>query len=274
MLALVAAVWLGWQGARGRLADQVPDAPPATTWAASGPAPVALDMEGFDPAEIISDEVFYDSQAMSQAEVTAFIAGVNAGCQPGRDGTVCLSELTVDTPDMAPTTTCPGGYRGEAGESAGAVITKVAVSCDVNPRVLLVLLQKEQGLLTASGPSLSARDHATATGYACPDHAACDPAWEGFFLQLYGAASQFQRYRMDPDRYQVVSQVPVQLAYSPAPGCGSGQIVARNQATAGLYNYTPYQPNDAAWEGGDGCTSWGNWNFYGYFRTWFGDPTP
>lgn len=274
-LVVVALVLLGWHEARGWVDVRGPEHPVATSHrAGSGPAPVALDMEGFDPAQIINDEVFYDSGSMSEAEVAAFIARVNAGCQPGRDGTACLGAVRVATTDIGPTTTCPGGYEGRAEESAATVITKVALSCDVNPRVLLVLLQKEQGLLTASGPSLSARDYAAATGYACPDTSACDPAWEGLFLQLYGAASQFQRYRLDPGGYQVVAQVPVQLAYSPAPGCGTSEMVARNQATAGLYNYTPYQPNAAAWSGGNECTSWGNWSFYGFYRAWFGDPAP
>ena len=50
-------------------------------------------------------------------------------------------------------------------------------------------------------------------------------------------------------------------------------MTVANQATAGLYNYTPFQPNEAAAHGGDQCTSWGNWNFYGYFKTLFGSPT-
>jgi uncharacterized protein with LGFP repeats len=47
-----------------------------------------------------------------------------------------------------------------------------------------------------------------------------------------------------------------------------------NQATAGLYNYTPYQPNAAAlragYGSGDDCSAYGNRNFYSYFTDWFG----
>lgn len=240
----------------------------------AGPARVELDMEGFDPGHIIDDEVFYDSQAMTAAEVASFIRQANHGCVPGADGTVCLSQVTVDTQDIAPTTTCPGGYVGATGESAASIVSKVAAACDVNPQVLLVLLQKEQGLVTASGASLTASSYASATGYACPDGGACDERWAGLFRQLYGAASQFQRYRLDPHSYQVVAGVPGEVAYSPHADCGQAPLLAVNQATAGLYDYTPFQPNAAAWQGGDSCTSWGNWNFYGLFRTWFGDPTP
>ena len=114
----------------------------------------------------------------------------------------------------------------------------------------------------------------TAAGYACPDGTQCDPQYAGFFQQLYGAASQFQDYRLNPEAFQVVAGAPVQLAYSPDASCGTGEITVVNQATAGLYDYTPYQPDPAATSGGDACTSWGNWNFYGYFRALFADPTP
>jgi hypothetical protein len=51
----------------------------------------------------------------------------------------------------------------------------------------------------------------------------------------------------------------------------------RNQATANLYNYTPYQPNEAAlaslYGDGDECSAFGNRNFWRIFTDWFGDPT-
>ncbi len=242
--------------------------------AAGGPAPVAPDTEGFDATHLIDDEVFYDSEAMSLAQVEAFISEVNSGCVPGLDGTACLAQATFEIEHQEPSSWCPRGVAASSGSSAALVVWEVARACDVNPQVLLVLIHKEQGLLTASGASLSARDYEAAAGYGCPDGADCDGQWSGFFLQLYGAASQFQRYRLDPGGYDVVAGVPVEVSYSPRAGCGSAELRVANQATAGLYNYTPFQPNAAVSAGGDDCTSWGNWNFYGYFRTFFGDPTP
>ena len=244
-------------------------------WTEMGPAPVVLDTEGFDPAHLIDDDVFYDSTTMTPAEIAAFIARVNAGCRPGPDGTPCLAEATFTSVDREPTDMCPGGYTGAEEESAAQIVSKVATACDINPQVLLVLIQKEQGLLTASGRNLTARRYEAAAGYACPDASQCDRKWEGFFLQLYGAASQFQRYRLNPGSYDVVAQTPTRIAYSPDQACGGAELTIVNQATAGLYNYTPYQPDDAVKSGGkDECSSWGNWNFYGYFRTFFDDPTP
>ena len=239
----------------------------------SAPAPLAPDASGFDAARIVDDEVFYNADAMTREEIASFLERVNAGCQPGSDGTECLASATFSTQAREATTFCPGGIEAASGLSAADVVWRVSQACDINPQVLLVLIHKEQGLLTASGRTLSARDYEAAAGYACPDHGACDPQWAGFSSQLYGAASQFQRYRLNPGSYDVVAQRPTQIAYSPDAQCGSGELTVTNQATAGLYNYTPFQPNEAVASGGDQCTSWGNWNFYGYFKTLFGSPT-
>ena len=51
-------------------------------------------------------------------------------------------------------------------------------------------------------------------------------------------------------------------------------MLISNQATASLYNYTPYQPNAASLAAGYGhgrrCSSYGNRNFWIYFTDWFG----
>jgi hypothetical protein len=64
------------------------------------------------------------------------------------------------------------------------------------------------------------------------------------------------------------------IQYNPNAGCGSGTVYIQNQATAGLYNYTPYQPNPAALNNlygtGDGCSAYGNRNFWRMFNDWFG----
>lgn len=276
--ALLLAAWgllcgaqTAWSWLEDRFAAQPEPAPTAT-----GPAPVTLDTTGFDPAYLIDDAVFYDSATMSVQDVTDFIATVNDGCVPGTDGTVCLAQARFEVEAREPSLTCPGGLASAQDATAGEVIWAVSQACDLNPQALLVLIQKEQGLLTASGPTLTARDYEAAAGYACPDGAACDPAWAGFVNQVYGAASQFQRYRLQPGGFRVRAGVPVILGHSPDPACGGGEVTAANQATAGLYNYTPYLPNEAVTSGagGDECSSFSAWAFYGYFRTFFGDPTP
>ena len=281
LVVLSATVAAGAFAIRGLgLLDPSPEPTEDTsTWTApsptpTGPAVVRPDYTGFDPAHVIDDDVFFDSTSMTLEEVTAFINRVNKGCVPGDDGTPCLADLVIATETREPGPGCAGGYTGSEGETAAEVITNVATSCGISPRVLLALIQKEQGLLTASGDTLTAHDYEAAAGYACPDGGACDPEHAGFFRQLYGAAAQFQRYHQDPTAYAVVAGQTTTLGYAPSETCGTGEVTPVNQVTASLYNYTPYLVNDAAWKGGDRCTTWGTLNFYGYYRTWFGDPTP
>ena len=61
------------------------------------------------------------------------------------------------------------------------------------------------------------------------------------------------------------------MQYNPNAGCGGTVVNIRNLATSALYRYTPYQPNAATLAGGsDGCSAYGNLNFYRYFEDWFG----
>src|SRR5690606_24427904 len=54
--------------------------------------------------------------------------------------------------------------------------------------------------------------------------------------------------------------------------CGQSTVYVQNQATAGLYNYTPYQPNAALLSGKpNSCSSYGNYNFFTIFGNWFGN---
>lgn len=246
-----------------------PDAPSAAApMSALPPEPMTprLDASGFNAGNIISDEVFYDADAMSDAEIAAFIADVNDGCRTGRDGTVCLGEYRENTPTFAADQYCDG-LAGGTDVTAAQIIGDVARSCNVNPQALLVMLQKEQGLLTSSGRRLEESRYTIAMGYGCPDTSNCDPQYFGFANQVYHAARQFQVYRANPDRYSIVPFAENNIGYHPNPECGSSTVYVENYATAGLYNYTPYQPNLEA--PSEDCSSVGNINFYAYFAAWF-----
>src|SRR5690606_7604841 len=64
------------------------------------------------------------------------------------------------------------------------------------------------------------------------------------------------------------------ILWHPNTSCGSSTVYISNQATAGLYIYTPYRPNQAALNNlygtGDSCSSYGNRNFWRMFNDWFG----
>jgi uncharacterized protein with LGFP repeats len=237
----------------------------------SGPA-AAADKRQFDPGMIISDSVFFNYNAMNRQQIADFIAAKGSGCTPGSDGTPCLKDYRQDTTTRS-VSGCAGQYAGAGSETAAAIIDKVAKACGINPQVILVLLQKEQSLLTASGSQLRSTRYRSATGYGCPDTAPCDAEYFGFFNQVLMAARQFQLYAQIPTRYSYRAGRSQNIGFHPNASCLSSSVYIRNTATAGLYNYTPYQPNAAILQGsGDSCSSYGNLNFYTFFTDWFGPP--
>ena len=187
-----------------------------------------------------------------------------------------MQNYRVSTPTVAPNPTAGlcGGYAGVANELASSIISKVATACGINPQSLLALIQKESGLVArTSAPSASAYN--SATGAGCPDTAPCDPSQQGFFNQVYGAALQFKRYRLNPNDYNFVAgRTNTSSTTRTRPSGGSSEVYIQNQATAGLYDYTPYQPNAAALANlhgtGDSCSAYGNRNFWVFFNEWFG----
>lgn len=227
-------------------------------------------LEGYRPGNLISDERFFDGAGLTEQEARDFIAAKGSTCVPGADGTPCLKDYVVTIPATPATQYCaalPGGETDAAG-----VITQVGQVCGINPEVMLVLIQKESGLVGASRPT--ATMYSKATGAGCPDFMACDAGLASFFGQVYGAAEKFQKYKANPGAYPVKANgTPQTVRYSPEPSCGSATFVVENQATAGLYTYTPFTANAAAINAvsgaGDACSAYGNRNFYRLLSTWF-----
>ena len=232
---------------------------------------VAADAADFDPGYLISDEQFYDGFAMTASQVQAFIDAKHPGCD---SGFTCIDTYAQQTPSMAADAYCDA-VPGRASETAASIIARVGAACDISQRYLLVLLQKEQSLITHRAPTAAL--YAKATGFACPDTAPCDPRVAGFFYQIYYAARRFNQYAAHPGSFNHQPGVVNQVRFHPNVACGSGPVLIRNFATAGLYNYTPYQPNAAAlanlYGSGDACSTYGNRNTWRIWTDWFGDPT-
>ncbi len=223
--------------------------------------------EGFNPGNIIADSVFYDSGRMDSGSIQRFLESKVPNC---RSGYTCLKDYWQNTPTVGASAYCSqftGGYY-----RASEIIKRVADACSINPQALVVTLQKEQGIVTDTWPT--ARQYEKAMGYGCPDTADCDARYNGFFNQVYQAARRFQVYKAEPGDYNHRPFAWNDVRYNPNAGCGSSRVYIENFATAGLYNYTPYQPNEAAlaagYGAGDGCSAYGNRNFYNYFNAWFG----
>ncbi len=244
----------------------------------------ATSLSQFNPGNIISDAVMSNYKSMTLAEIQAFLTKKNP-CNnrdyrlyqeqtrlypniswhwEGDEKTghfVCLSEEKFGE-----------GTEIGTGETAAEIIYAAAQEFKINPQVLIVLLEKEQGLITDTYPH--SRQYRSATGYGCPDTAACDSKYFGFKNQIFRAAELF-RYTLDNGSYLYPdNQKGVFIGYNPSSSCGGTEVLIENRATSALYRYTPYQPNAAALAAGYGtgnaCSAYGNRNFYLYFTDWFG----
>ncbi|MDQ1127876.1 LGFP repeat-containing protein [Microbacterium sp. SORGH_AS_0888] len=247
----------------------------STSSAASVAIRPAADLTQFDPGYIISDSTFFNASAMTETGIQAFLESKVSRCS---GGSTCLKDWHGPSQSRSANAMC-GAFEGSSWDSAASLIYRVAQACGINPQVLLVTMQKEQGLVTDSAPSAYSFDFAL--GYNCPDTTGCTSAGLGFSTQVYGGAYMFKRYANPPGTSSYFTWYAPgntwNILYNPNTGCGSAPVYVRNQATANLYYYTPYQPNAAALRSGygygDGCSSYGNRNFFNYFSDWFGSPT-
>ncbi len=245
----------------------------------------------FQAGRIIDDFVFYNSQTMDIQAIQNFLNSKVPQCDTNGDimyGSVtrrdysiargypppfiCLKDYRQDEPAKAAETSLCNGITPATNRTSAAIIYDIAQSCGINPQVLLVLLQKEQILVSDDWPWPI--QYRGATGYGCPDTAACDSQYYGFFNQVYNAARQFKYYALNSSSFNHRPNRSNYVLYSPSGSCGGSDVFIQNQATASLYNYTPYQPNASAlanlYGTGDSCASYGNRNFWRLFNDWFG----
>ena len=237
----------------------------------------ALNGSMFNPGLIISDSVFYDFGTMTVADIQRFLDGRLSACRAAADRPGCLKDYRLSHPAVD---AIPGRCKAMQGKnniSAAELIYDVARACGINPRVILVKLQKEQGLITSTDPSPRAYDFAL--GMDCPDTpSGCSATSAGFFWQLYKGVGQLNYYSnpAGPFTWLKVGSTVSVLYQAGRPECGRQQFVLQNKATAALYYYTPYVPNQAALDNlyglGDRCSAYGNRNFWRFFSDWFGSP--
>ena len=222
----------------------------------------------FNPGKIITDHRFHDTVDMNADDVQDFLNKHEASCS----GSTCLRSLQMDVPDRPGDGLCDA-YKGGKRQSAAQIIDGAARSCGISQKVLLTMLQKEQHLVATNHPPTQVQLR-SAMGLSCPDDADCDTRYAGFFNQVYGAAHRFRYYQAHRNQYAYQTKALNDVRFSPDVSCGSGKVYIENDATALLYIYTPYQPNEAALQAGDGegdrCSSYGNRNFVIIYNNWFG----
>ena len=236
----------------------------------------AASLANFDPGYIISDYQMGRYDAMSEAEIQAFLTSKNACTNTDYNYYLRLSANTNYTWHfenghfvcLSEELFGDGEVIG-SGETAAKIIWQAAQDYRINPQVLIVLLQKETGLIT--DPIPNDKDYRKATGYGCPDTAACSSEYYGFKNQVRKAAELFRAVLDGGWTNYPLGENYVQ--YNPSAACGGTVVNIRSLATSALYRYTPYQPNAAALAAGygygDSCSAYGNRNFYLYFEDWF-----
>lgn len=241
---------------------------------------------------IIDDSLMYTPSDMSTGSIGSFLASKvpvcdTNGTQPYAGTTraaygasrgypapyTCLKDYTENVGARGADAYCSG--IGGGWKSSTSIIYEVAHACNISAKVLLVMLEKEQGLISDDWPwSLQYRG---AMGYGCPDTAACDSQYYGFFNQVYNAARQYKVYAANQSSYRYKPYQTNFIQWNPNINCGGSNVYTENRATAGLYNYTPYQPNAPAlnnlYGSGDGCSAYGNRNFWRLYNDWFGSTT-
>jgi hypothetical protein len=189
----------------------------------------------FDPNYILSDAELQDSQAMDLNQIQAFL-------ERGY-----LADLKTEDHD--------GRMR-----FAADIIWRAAQQHNINPKFLLVLLQKEQSLIEDADPTQKQLDWAA--GYAvCDDCSMSDPTlarWKGFGKQVNSAALQFtEGYLEDIEIYGKTAG-----RYGPgiSVSIDGEEVTPFNAATAAMYAYTPHLH--------------GNANFVAIWNRWFGREYP
>lgn len=233
------------------------------------PAQAATD---YDAGFLLADANMYTAPKMSAEEIQKFLNDKGSNCRTG-GGRTCLKDFKMKTMNYAADNYCPNGYVSNGVETAAQIIYKAAKACNIAPEVILVTLQKEQSLVTSPGGSWA---YKATMGFNCPDNSPCANADFGFQHQIYRGARQFQVYRLNPGYFNFRGGKTSWVGYNPSASCGGTNVYMQTQATASLYNYTPYQPNEIVRKHGyvasNKCGTYGNYNFVNYYRQWFGDP--
>jgi hypothetical protein len=114
----------------------------------------------WNPNRIIDDAIFDDVGSMNAGQIDSFLNSYPNSCISTNRG-FSAPEPTGYSPS--------GGYTYGGNVSAGTVISRAAAAYDLNPRVLLVTLEKEQSL-TRGNAGCTTKRYTAAMGYGCPDN--------------------------------------------------------------------------------------------------------
>ena len=208
----------------------------------------------YNSLNIISYETWRASAAMSVADIQAFL---NTQSGPLKSY-ACTDTVTSATPTR---------------RSAASIIWRSAQAWNLNPKVILATLQKEQGLITTSNSSNAARlVKAMGCGvYGDANHdGKTDNRFPGFANQIFNGARVLSTYEITYGWYAgkpkavtayktvtTTATVDGKVVTTTKRVAYTKYIVPANACTFSLYTYTPYYPQKLFWD----C-----------YTRWFGDP--
>lgn len=189
---------------------------------------ITLAQADFNPQYIISDSEMFDYKGWTISDIQKFLEA---------RGSYLANYQTEDL---------NGNIRTAAG-----IIYDASQANQVNPKYLLVTLQKEQSLITDDSPAQKQLDWAT--GYAVCD--SCDRSdpkvakHKGFAKQVDDAAGIMRWYYDNKDNNPIIKKKDSIL------NIDDTEVTPQSWATAFLYTYTPHLH--------------GNQNFWRIWQTWF-----
>jgi len=161
----------------------------------------------FDPNYLISDHEFVDCQNATKDDVVNFLKQKRGAL---------ASYFTTDIDNQI--------------KHAGEIIYNAAQRYQINPWVLVTILQKEQTLVTS--PVIKSTQYDFATGFACYDDGRTVSRFSGFTVQVDRATWRLRYFLEHPWEFTYrLGQV-----YK----VNGVRVRPQNLATAALYNYTPH----------------------------------
>lgn len=184
---------------------------------------------------IVSDETFVNTKSMTVGEVQAFLTLKGSFLKDYADNSEdgkgrSASQIIWDA--------AQGKYEA-TGTLNGIVINEMTGS--VSPKIILVYLQKEQGLITSSIWSDWAMT--ASMGYACFVGVDGDyngnnvkDVYEGFTKQVENGAWQL-RYNFERAQSNGFSDYQISQTFHTSDGYN---VILSNRATSSVYRYTPY----------------------------------
>ena len=197
----------------------------------------------FDPKCVITDTAMRATDAMSAAQVQAFL-----DAKPGP-----LKRMSFprhDNGSVAP---------------ASVLIWEACQAWKISPRVMLSLLQKEQSLVTRT--SLAPHTLERAVGAGCPD--AYTNKFPGFGNQVWHGARLLDGYGEEGKTTEYVPHPWTPDLLTPFTG-EVGRTT--NLATYKLYVYNPSIGANKPYGDLSGQSCSGNANFWKIYSTYFGNP--